>query len=429
MNRIGLRRVGGTALGSVAAFACLWLVVGATRAWGQEASDDPPVRAEGTREDEKPPSTTAEEGPDSLKDLAAKAGRRQQSRWTLTATAQPLWETNPRFAPAPEAAEAGSRLRVDLGRTIDKARLEIVARGNASAARYQTSTELNRWTYGFDGGLNYLFSRRTSLRLTQTVLSDFAQNIRQLAGSGLLFEQVLTRSYLSNAEIQRRLTRRLTGTTTVRYDRYAFAANSQGLSDGATFSAQARLAQALGRHDSLSFSYEYQAQRAGSTTGIGNDLRLGFKHQLTGRLESTVSAGAGFSRPLGVVDWTPTWVGAASLRLRAGSQTLSGSFNRGVGQAFGLGSTNVSTGYSISDDIGLSRRVRASLMATETRSAPLNGVGADYDSRNAMATLLVTVTRQVTANLGYTFYQLSSNGKDITNHQLALSLALNTTWR
>ncbi len=435
-DRLGRERRPLVGFAAVVILSLLLLVAAGARtqstsdsaAQGEEATEPASPEEPSEAPAENPPEPTSTPAPATTSTLGRAPA--QGARWGLTLSAQPLWESNVRFASAPTIGDLGTRFRLELTRTVRPARLDLRMNASASGLLYQSETDLNHLTYGFDGSMAYRLSPRTSVRLSGVVFSDYARNIQALTDSGLLFEQVVVRSYFTSLELQRRFTPRLSGSVSCRFDVFTFGASRENAANGSTLIGRASLSRSLTSADSLWGAYEYRLERSLSQRGDSQTGLVGWTHKAGARLEVQLGAGASLSRPLAESGWVAALVAQGSVSARLGRQRLSLALSRDVGQAYGLGITRISNGATVSDELQMSKRLTASLTAGRTRSLAAETGQESFDTLTGRSTLRCILSRRVSATAGYALYRLSSAaGLAVTDHQATLALSWTEAWR
>ena len=332
--------------------------------------------------------------------LAAPASAPAQSRtWTAGFGLDQAWDSNPYFVVTDGAGDRLHSAHASIGHTRAGRRSALSASLGGGATLYGDQKSLNSGLFFGSFSASRQLSSRTSLSARETFSSTRTGQSTVLTEAGLPLPQ--SRALTANGGLQ--IAHRASAATTLQLDlghetaRFDFS----GLVNGSTYFAGASLHRRIGARQSLSASYGALGSHTPGRMSIHHTL--GASGQRSVGRSWSASASLGIARFDGVVNGSPwTFIGGASIAGKFRRDSVSASYGRSVGQAFGLGhdrtANNLSSGYSrtLGRRLVLSTSIRWVFSSAPGRSSFL------YRSEYYSGTAHYRLNPHLDASAGYT---------------------------
>lgn len=362
----------------------------------------------------------------------------QAPPWRLSVALAGEVDSNPRLAAdtSDDARRSESaRVQAQLERNLSLPRTRLALRLDGSRLAYRGAPDLARGTWGFEGQGAYAFSPRLQLRLGAARRNDQSRDLRELADTGFVLGQVLTRTQRGSGELAWRAREHATFVVGGRYERYAFAGT--GLVGGSSREADLRFELSPWRHASLTFSAELAIQRRAEdddtppvSDGSTRSLLATWTYGAPERLQASLGGGVTRLVPLGDDSTrTLTLLAAGSLRAKRGRHTLGAQLDRRASQAFGLGRSALTFGLTASDSYALTRRWDVAARAHWSRTRDPARPDFDLRSWGGSAEASWRAAPRLRVRATYTLSRGEERGSPTrTNHVLALGASHERTW-
>jgi hypothetical protein len=362
----------------------------------------------------------------------------QAPPWRLAVAAEGTLDSNPRLAAdgSDDARRSeAARVQAQLERNLSLPRTRLALRADGSRLAYRGEPDLTRGTWGLEGQGTYAFSPRLQLRLAGARRNDQSRDLRELADTGFVLGQVLTRTRRGSGELAWRAREHATLVVGGRYERYAFAGT--GLVGGSSREADLRFELSPWRHASLTFSAELAIQRRGRdedapavSDGSTRSLLATWTYGAPERVQASLSGGVTRLVPLGDDSTrTLTLLGAGSLRARRGRHTLGAQLDRRALQAFGLGRSALTFDLGVSDSYALTRRWDLAARAHWSRTIDPARPGFELRSWGGSAETAWRAAPRLRLRAAYTLSRADERGAPTrTSHVVALALSHERTW-
>jgi hypothetical protein len=364
--------------------------------------------------------------------LAAPAASQTATRspWSLNFGANEIYDSNVRFSSNQAQEDWATLLQVSGGGGWAPSRKASVNfTGNTTQSLYTNASDLNNLSYGVGLGLTYLFSRRLSWTLSDTLTSGYAQDSRLLTDAGLLLPKVVTRTNAFASTLGYDLSARTHVRWLFSQQRVLF--DSQQLTSGWSFSTGVNLSRQVSRSQTLSVSYDYGQQVSEGSTGVVQAV-LGI-WQMTAGKSVTLSASGGV-RPYTLPGesgfrFAPAGAAQLSVRTRANDSLLI-SYETAVGQALGNTSTYLTRGIITSYRWGLSRKMNVDGSGSYVRGTYPQIADQLLLSRTATIAVGYLVARSLTLAFNSSVYRRDETPGPgpVSAYRAGVSLTYGKTW-
>ena len=267
-----------------------------------------------------------------LAQVAAGTDTTPPSTWRLQLNADGSWYENPNFVTVDEGASAWSTSGyVTLSRTRRFRTGSFSLSGFGGVLYYPEIDDFTQPTYGGSLNLDWAASRRTHFTLGQTYSRSNTRSLRSLDAEGLPLPTSDLENFSSNLGLQQQLSQHwqfsLAGAFTWR--RYT----DERLTGGEQLSGTAQLGHTLGKTSSIYLSYGYTASWFDAGVTRAHQGLLGVKKQVDKGVSFELAGGVGYLESTG--SFYPA--GNASLSASGRRSSLTLSYSRDFGQAFGYG--------------------------------------------------------------------------------------------
>jgi hypothetical protein len=255
--------------------------------------------------------------------------------WRLEVTAGIGTSDNIRFTPSLESSSSG-RLRASLTRSVRRPRTTFVLGAAGDGRYYRSARDLNGVNYSADASASYLFSPRTTLRLSDSFTQGFTDESRLLLEAGLFLPRAVARSNNASIEAQHQASPSWSWTASLQHQLVRFNTNSALGESG--FVGRAGFSWTAARDFPVSLSYEFgRATPRGRPALDRHGANLRAERRMSERTSARLELGA--QRLLSAGDDVDRTVvtSAVGFAIRSQKQTIDAALTRSVNQAFGLG--------------------------------------------------------------------------------------------
>ena len=256
--------------------------------------------------------------------------------WLLTVRLRESYQENPRFVEGENEentfVDSGG---VTLSRAFRGSRGRLTLHGNGNGVRYHDDSDLNRfgWAAGMDAVQR--FTARTTLSLSEEVVSAYTRESSLLTGGGVLLPLARTLSTHGAVEVAHQPSARNTIAVNARYDSVDFP--EEDLPNGSELALGARFSRQLSTTGSLDLIYVHQRSMLEAYTQPAHSLHLGWTGTSGPRFSFYLAGGATYLPETNLTpsEWAPFATVEGAFNGRHGS--LSGRYSHSVSQALGTG--------------------------------------------------------------------------------------------
>jgi len=348
--------------------------------------------------------------------------------WRLDLTAGVGYDDNIRFTPSAESSVSG-RLRAGLTRLIRTPRLSLTLGAAGDGSVYRPFHDFNEFNYGAEVSASYLFSPRTTLRLSDSFSKSYTNDSRVLLEAGLLLPRTVARSNDAGIEVSHQISPRWAWTASGR-DRFV-RFDSNLLIDGSSLIARADLSFTPAPAFPLGFYYEFgRVTRDRRPSSDMHGATLWGERRFRGTMSLRVDVGAYklVSQSVDASRVVPT--GAATFAVRSTRQTVEAAAVRSVSEAFGLGRLQVRSAASLRYSRILNPWLSVGLSALLNRSeAPSGNERQAFDTLSLGGELGFTLAKDVEVRAAGGYRSLDPGAVGLTHSRFAtLTLRVGQNW-
>lgn len=289
-----------------------------------------------------------------IEDAQRRADRADPATWGVSLSYGEGYESDVSFGGAQGNSDWGRMLTGRLAKTWMRPRGTVEISGNGTQSSYRRASDVNRFTYGINGGASYALTRRLSWRFGGTFNEMYSQDAQMLTEAGLVFPRVVTRTSGTYSELGYMLSAKNQLNVNVSTMRVEFLESP--LLPGSSLAARMAFSRQLNRSQSLGVSFGH------TISTITGDIQGLFGTWQARAGSKLVLNAAGGVRPY-KLDGASTGYrfspgGSLGFALAlARNQSAGFSYERAVEQAFGFGGTHLAHRYNGFYTLAVGRRL------------------------------------------------------------------------
>jgi len=358
---------------------------------------------------------------------ATAAAQAPPELWTLSMNAQGAWSSNVDFT-AVQDYTVINRYGLTLGYSRDTPRTQLVTTVAAAANQFINQQGGDRMSYSAGMDWTRQLSPRTSLQLTDSVVSAFAQSTPLLSSSGLVFPFTQTITNRASLTLSHALSPRHAISVSGRHDYVRF--DSPLLTGGQQLGLTAAYQRTLSPRTNLGLGYSYllsnvQGRLTGTDSVFGS-----WSQQVGPRTSISVSAGASYFRPDSSGSSQLQATGSVGLQHQGQKTSFSLQYGRSVDQAFGFGRLRVADVASANLSRPLTRNWDLQLAAGYGRSRDPFDPTFAFDAQFLSVGTAIQATRSFSIGLDYSVARRLVGTEDAQiSHTAGVALAYSWQWR
>jgi len=347
--------------------------------------------------------------------------------WTLSLNAQGAWNSNVDFSAAQDFTVI-NRYGMTMGYSRDTPRTQLVASVAAAANQFINQQGGDRMSY--TAGLDWTrqLSPRTSLQVTDSVVSAFAQSTPLLSSSGLVFPFTQTVTNRASLTLSHTLSPRHALSVSGRHDYVRF--DDPLLTGGQQLGLNAAYQRTLSSRTNLGLGYSHLLSNVqGRLTGT-DSLFASWSQQVGPRTSISVSAGGSYFRPDSSGSSQLQATGSIGLQHQGQKTSFSLQYGRSVDQAFGFGRLRIGDVASAALSRPLTRNWDLQLAGGYGRSRDPFDPTFAFDAQFLNVGTTIQATRSFSVGLNYAVARRSFGTEEAQiSHSAGVSLAYGWQWR